>query len=587
MSELKVPGVGAERVLTFDEGQETYVRRASSKDSNRWPLLTNLNFKNTHLSKTHAIVRFRDGKFQIRDESSTFGTVINNDFLMPGEDNWADLNEGDLLGFILTKPSGSIRAVREEGGDDTQFIPLEKFKSPSLGLLFKIGVDSNTISFTPVNDIVEVEDEESVDEWKADAGTPDVTCTILEADNQEGPSSKDLLYGNFNDSATSPEPKATTLRGCHALMAHRLKNLDVSSGLPKLPLKEDSKVFKDVAINADADEDEYEVEELVKGKEDDEKGEDEAVNEDEIDQDEEDDDEYITSSRHEYSEEESENSDYDNSDESRTKNQYESSPEDVMLVNFSSDDERYLPDIASQKDHDSNDEYLTSDQDSEVLGEVENILLRLSKGEYSDDSSASDSDYDGSQLILEEEESEQSESSSEASSFDESPAELLSLRSGCNFCWRPTPAKHVSFDLSESEEEETNSSDVSSGDSTFILNDGGCYLLGIYEDEDKNDLDEEEDPDYIEHGELSPASRKRGYDEIEEPLTLEHEAIERPTKKLKTTAGSVIKSVLKEMGKFVLYAGVTIIGLSVYGTRLEEERNNGSFNFSRLFDHGR
>ena len=100
-----------ERVIMFSHGQSVPVRRSSLKQEDRIAKLTNLYFRNNHLSKEHAIIRYdeNDGFF-IKDTNSTFGTVLNRDkVLIP--DIEFPLKNNDEIGFIMSKPSLQIKRL--------------------------------------------------------------------------------------------------------------------------------------------------------------------------------------------------------------------------------------------------------------------------------------------------------------------------------------------------------------------------------------------------------------------------------------------------------------------------------------------
>ena len=136
-----------ERILTFKSGDKVEVRRASTKDTSRNASLTNLFFKNSHLSKLHARLSYsEDDGFKLKDEDSTFGTVLNDQFLVPG--NWFPIKSGDNVGFIVSKPSSFISDTVSKNGS-AKTISLNEFNNPQVALQFVTEIDNDVIKFLP------------------------------------------------------------------------------------------------------------------------------------------------------------------------------------------------------------------------------------------------------------------------------------------------------------------------------------------------------------------------------------------------------------------------------------------------------
>lgn len=126
-----------------------HVRRASSKDPTRPVARGNLNFLNSHLSKDHATIAIRDGKVLIKDNCSTFGTTINDNFIIP--DHWFELKNGDVLGFIVSKPSEFVRDIHQKfATNENHLIPLSVFANAALGLQFKVNVNEKTLTLVKI-----------------------------------------------------------------------------------------------------------------------------------------------------------------------------------------------------------------------------------------------------------------------------------------------------------------------------------------------------------------------------------------------------------------------------------------------------
>lgn len=131
--------------------QYFFIKRASTKDSDREPKDSNLFFFNTHLSKEHACLKVLDGKVYIRDCHSTFGTVVNGEVIVPSY--WFPLEDGDVIRLIILKPSGYIQDVLEEF-PNSRTIPLNRFGFPQTGLAFKVSIpeSNDSIKFVDVDD---------------------------------------------------------------------------------------------------------------------------------------------------------------------------------------------------------------------------------------------------------------------------------------------------------------------------------------------------------------------------------------------------------------------------------------------------
>lgn len=126
------------------------VRRASVRDQERLTTENNLNFSNSHLSKDHAIISLIGGKVMVKDNNSTFGTTINDDFLIP--DYWFELKDQDTLGFIVSKPSKFVYDVHQKFiSNDNHLIPLSEFAHAQLGLKFKVDLNGNVLTLSKIS----------------------------------------------------------------------------------------------------------------------------------------------------------------------------------------------------------------------------------------------------------------------------------------------------------------------------------------------------------------------------------------------------------------------------------------------------
>lgn len=120
-----------ERLIDYDDGQLIYVRRGSQRDSRRVIGKDNLNFDNSHLSKEHACFQYRNGALYVKDCGSTFGTTVNDKFIVANR--WHLLESCDTIGLIVSKPSTWIAKIVKKFPDHDD-IPLEEFSNPPIGL---------------------------------------------------------------------------------------------------------------------------------------------------------------------------------------------------------------------------------------------------------------------------------------------------------------------------------------------------------------------------------------------------------------------------------------------------------------------
>lgn len=139
-----------ERLIDYNDEKLIYVRRGSQRDSRRIIGKNNLNFENSHLSKEHACLQYRDGILFIKDCGSTFGTTINDKFIVAN--TWHLLGLSDTIGFIVSKPSTCIAKIVKKYPSDRD-IPLEEFSNPPIGLRLSFEYSGdNQLKFSVVKD---------------------------------------------------------------------------------------------------------------------------------------------------------------------------------------------------------------------------------------------------------------------------------------------------------------------------------------------------------------------------------------------------------------------------------------------------
>ncbi|EMG47798.1 hypothetical protein G210_1749 [Candida maltosa Xu316] len=142
-----------ERVIAFENGQTIEIKRSSLKQQDRIAKLTNFYFRNNHLSKQHAKIRYDESTgFHVTDTHSTFGTIVNNEqVLIPGVE--FTLKNEDNLGFIMSKPSSQIRKVFQsfQNDEELNFIPIKEFGNPQISLNFKVEINGSVLKLIPLD----------------------------------------------------------------------------------------------------------------------------------------------------------------------------------------------------------------------------------------------------------------------------------------------------------------------------------------------------------------------------------------------------------------------------------------------------
>ena len=118
--------------------------------------MTNFYFKNNHLSKEHAKIRYDQQQgFYIQDANSTFGTVLNNEkVLIAGVEHL--LNTNDTVGLIMSKTSLQIKKITQEfvsansTDKEIRSIPISKFDNPTIVLNFRIEIKDSVLKLVPI-----------------------------------------------------------------------------------------------------------------------------------------------------------------------------------------------------------------------------------------------------------------------------------------------------------------------------------------------------------------------------------------------------------------------------------------------------
>ena len=114
---------------------EIPIGRASAKHADRAAKKSNMFFDNSHLSKTHAKLSITNKVLYLEDLCSTFGTVWNNNLLVPNKK--VAVKEGDRIGFVLNRPSSSIKEMIKKSSG-AAMIPMDTLLNPLVQLVFSV-----------------------------------------------------------------------------------------------------------------------------------------------------------------------------------------------------------------------------------------------------------------------------------------------------------------------------------------------------------------------------------------------------------------------------------------------------------------
>lgn len=128
------------------------VGRASAKDGGRSAKISNLYIRNSHLSKAHARVWVEDGAVYLEDVGSTFGTIWNNNLLVPEKP--VAIYTGDSIGFVVNRPSDVLKSLISKAQNGPMVL-LDKLLNPRVQLQYvvhNVDLQKQTLVLLPVND---------------------------------------------------------------------------------------------------------------------------------------------------------------------------------------------------------------------------------------------------------------------------------------------------------------------------------------------------------------------------------------------------------------------------------------------------
>lgn len=140
------------RTIELALGETIDVQRASVRDPSRTPSGGNLCFDHNQLSKFHATLTNDDGVLKIKDTDSSFGTFVNNQYLL--QDSYYPVSNGSIVSFIMVKSFEEIRKITSGLTRSHEPIMLKDFGSPKLLLNFGISIQNKNksliVEFTPL-----------------------------------------------------------------------------------------------------------------------------------------------------------------------------------------------------------------------------------------------------------------------------------------------------------------------------------------------------------------------------------------------------------------------------------------------------
>lgn len=514
------------RVIDLSSGPLT-VGRASAKDGGRSAKISNLYIRNSHLSKAHARVWVEDGAVYLEDVGSTFGTIWNNNLLVPEKP--VAIYAGDSIGFVVNRPSDVLKSLISKALNGPMVL-LDKLLNPRVQLQYvvhNVDLQKQTLVLLPVNDstadasinlVIDINDVED---------TPDVVS----------PASDGLAVENSDDEAPVEEKivKESSFGEDDKTQDLCCVSVDDESGDECVVVIEEhdhEELHSDESLN-DHD--------AAGGAED-------SFEEGHISADEsQDEEEHISA---ENSQEEDLNSAEDSEEEDNH----------IYAVEYLNDDDEYSHELA--------------DEDDSIVPSGCHLPVSIMASE---DESAYD--YENEEQHLDDlEASHEDDSRIDAilgfqdycvlrvkSLFDDSDEEdsFVPLQQECNECCECSDEydSEVETPSSGSESECIFNSLHYSDDETVSDPEGSAY--DCYE----INLACQKLIPLMVSALAVPAetSRKRSYDEAE----LEEDDEREKPAKIKKTQPSTLRTILKELGKGLFYVTGTIVALAAYGKHLE------------------
>ncbi|SGZ51948.1 CIC11C00000005466 [Sungouiella intermedia] len=178
------------------------IGRASARDGGRSAKLNNLYIRNSHLSKIHARVWVEDGAVYLEDVGSTFGTIWNNNLLVP--DKPVAIYAGDSIGFVVNRPSDVLKNLISKTLNGPMVL-LDKLLNPRVQLQYvvhSVDLDKRILVLLPVNDTTADASVDLVVDENDFEVTPDVVpqvVNVLAADSDDdAPVEEPIVKDSFH-----------------------------------------------------------------------------------------------------------------------------------------------------------------------------------------------------------------------------------------------------------------------------------------------------------------------------------------------------------------------------------------------------
>ena len=185
------------RRITLGKGDFSDIKRESDRETSRFGSSDNLFFKHPQLSKAHGKLMNDDGRLLLMDVGSSFGTVVNDEFIKPH--SFVEIKDFDRIGFIIMRSVSYIKNVVDMSEDI--LIPLSDFGNPGVMLQFRVVVNKNDkdphsidVEFVPIAHLHSRKPN--------DNSNDEITIfENFESDNEEQQASERFDNDNENDEA--------------------------------------------------------------------------------------------------------------------------------------------------------------------------------------------------------------------------------------------------------------------------------------------------------------------------------------------------------------------------------------------------
>lgn len=246
------------RRVTLGKGDFSDIKRESDRETSRFGSSDNLFFKHPQLSKAHGRLMNDDGRLLLMDVGSSFGTVVNDEFIKPH--NFVEVKDFDRIGFIIMRSVSYIKNVVDMSEDN--LIPLSHFGHPGVMLQFRLVVNKNDeyphsidVEFVPVahlhsrkpndnsNDEITIfenfesdnEEQQASERFENDSGNDngndepeviDVDEVVLDEQEDDSEDSEDSDDSDDSEDSEDSEEKAGNSDEYNSVASYDLGNED-------------------------------------------------------------------------------------------------------------------------------------------------------------------------------------------------------------------------------------------------------------------------------------------------------------------------------------------------------------------------